>query len=225
MNKRQKKKNKKRWETGTAKQRRYNKWLCKRYPFLIPRNDWTGEITWDKRYVYTLAEEFPRGWWKAFGLMLCEELREELIRCNYLRQFRLEQVKEKFGELRIYFNGIPRDCHVDNIINKYSVLSRNICITCGRPDVYVLNGGWISPECFDCFKKRWKKREKYSNQLPASEMEILQAFNKVICSNTNKMGEAYKYTRWLPNEKRETVEIDISDTANKIRARWRDGLH
>ena len=96
MNNRQKRK---RIKIGsTAKQRRRNKELCKRYPFLIPRNDWTGEICWvNKKFDNTLADDFPRGWWKAFGLQLCEELREDLIKCNYLNEFRFFQIKEKFG--------------------------------------------------------------------------------------------------------------------------------
>ena len=224
MNKRQKKKNNKRWETGTAKQRKRNKWLCKRYPFLIPRNVWTDKVAWDKRYAYTLEDEFPRGWWKSFGLMLCEELREELIRCNYLRQFRLEQVKEKYGQLRVYFNAVPRYCHVNDIIRKYSTLSENICITCGRPDCYIVDTGWISPECLGCYMERWKKREKYLNKQPVSDMEIRQYYMASTCGDTNKMSDVYKYDK-LDHGEWKNVEIDISDTANKIRARWRNGLH
>ena len=72
----------------TKKQREKNKTLCKRYPFLIPHSVWTDEIIWDmkwngkkdKAYNYTLADDFPDGWWKAFGIQLCEELREDLIK-------------------------------------------------------------------------------------------------------------------------------------------------
>lgn len=224
MNKRQKKKNNKQWETGTAKQRKRNKWLCKRYPFLIPRNVWTGEISWDRRYAYTLAEEFPRGWWKSFGLMLCEELREELIRCNYLRQFRLEQVKEKYGQLRVYTNGVPRYCHVNDIIRKYSTLSENICIVCGKPDVPITDEGWILPECYDCYKQRRRKLERFRKTEPSSEEDIRQAYEKAKCGDTNMMSNVYKYSQLRDGEWK-NVEIDISDTANKIRARWRDGLH
>ena len=221
MNKRQKKKNRKRWETGTAKQRRHNKWLCKRYPFLIPRIVWTDEVAWDKRYAYTLVDDFPRGWWKAFGLMLCEELREELIRCNYLRQFRLEQVKEKFGELRIYFNGIPVGCHVDDIIGKYSVLSRNICIACGKPDTWVIDEGWIMPECYECYEAGTKY---FHMNRYMTEEEIRQKYEKAKCGDTSIMSNVHKYRRYSADGWRD-VEIDISDTANKIRARWEDGLY
>ena len=85
MNKRIKKK--KRRFHATSKERKYNKELCKRYPFLIPRNVWSDKVSWmrdkgyiarhghreydrTKKYDYTLAEGFSDGWWKAFGMEL-----------------------------------------------------------------------------------------------------------------------------------------------------------
>lgn len=45
-----------------------NKKLCKRYPFLIPRNRWTDKLMWDKTdkyfmpYSYTELDAMPDGW-------------------------------------------------------------------------------------------------------------------------------------------------------------------
>ena len=70
----------------------YNKELCMKYPFLIPRNRWSGkritdgagfwpgnpeavpEYDWD----HTELDQMPDGWRKAFGEQLCAELKTEL---------------------------------------------------------------------------------------------------------------------------------------------------
>lgn len=138
-----------------------NKKLCKRYPFLIPRNRWTDKPIWDKRikkrnwwysapYSYTELDAMPDGWRAKFGEQLCEELREELIKANYLDKYRIMQIKEKFGGLRWYDNGITEEGH--NIIRKYEELSYKTCIDCGRPATK-MSVGWISPYCDKCAEK------------------------------------------------------------------------
>lgn len=142
-----------------------NKKLCKRYPFLIPRNCWTDETIWNKRirkrnwwyvepYSYTELDEMPEGWRKAFGIQMCEEIREVLIKGNYLRDYRIAQIKEKFAELRWYDEGAPESIYkeLQNIIDKYTELSRKTCICCGRPATK-LSCGWIQPFCTKCAEK------------------------------------------------------------------------
>lgn len=186
MNYRQKKKLRKQAVNNTAKRRRYNKWLCKRYPFLIPRNVFSDEICWDKKYSWTLSEEFPKGWWKAFGLQFCEELREDLIKCNYLNKLRFDQIKEKYGQLRVYTNGIPIGSQVYEIIEHYSVLSENICIICGKPNTPMIDTGWISPECYECFCRRCKSQDKWlakrhPEQKLRTDEEIRRLYDQSIC--------------------------------------------
>ena len=139
-----------------------NKKLCKRYPFLIPRNRWTGKITWEKRknkhigwwysapYSYTELDAMPDGWRAVFGEQLCEELREELIKANYLDKYRITQIKEKYGSLRWYDNGNTEKGY--EIIRKYEKLSYKTCINCGRPATKI-STGWISPYCDKCAEK------------------------------------------------------------------------
>lgn len=217
MNKRQKLK---RIKIGsTAKQRKKNKELCKRYPFLIPRNVWSDEIIWERlrnerKYGWTLVEEFPTGWWKAFGLMMCEELREDLIKYDYLDKFRFEEIKEKFGQLRVYYNGIPIESDVNNIIDKYSILSENICIKCGRPDVPMINiTGWISPYCYHCFNKINKRRM-------ALGYEKLD-YEKCICNKKDtKMPNLFTWRHYSKDGSWDET-IDISETADRIRNNWK----
>jgi len=144
------------------KNEKKNKNLCKHYPYLIPRNIFTDKIIWrHKAYDWTLAKIFEDGWWKAFGLQLCEELRTELLKYNYLKEFRITQIKEKYESLRCYYGPVPKDCEVDAIIDDYSALSENICLRCGKPDTPMLElGDWFMPICEDCYNKNQRRKKR-----------------------------------------------------------------
>lgn len=64
----------------------------------------------------------------------------------------LDQVKEKFGRLTIYYSG--GDDRVSVIVNAVSELSFSICETCGKFDNTVghTTKGWIRTICKDCSK-------------------------------------------------------------------------
>ena len=86
-----------------------NQKLIERFPFLMPRNRWTGEVPEDYDYSYTELDSMPDGWRKAFGEQMCEDIREELVRAEYLDQYRITQIKEKYGTLCWYdFGGTER---------------------------------------------------------------------------------------------------------------------
>ena len=73
-----------------------NRKLCEKYPFLIPRNRWSGmriteaqdggywpgnpEAIPEYDYEYTELDSMPEGWRKAFGIQMCEEIKQELLR-------------------------------------------------------------------------------------------------------------------------------------------------
>lgn len=128
-----------------------NKKLIKNYPFLMVRNVWTGEPG-ENPYQFTWLDQLPDGWRKAFGLNLCEELKQELLKYNYLDDYRLCQVKQKYGTLRWYDNGFPSGSAIPEIINKYEDFSMCYCPVCGKPTKYYTKG-WISYLCEDCTKK------------------------------------------------------------------------
>ena len=195
--------------------------LVGKYPFLIPRYDWSGEIIEDYDYTSTYLDDIPVGWKIAFGEMMCEEIKQELVRCNYLDKFRIIQAKEKFGGLRIYTNGEPVDCKVQQIIDKYSTLSENICVICGKPDVPITNNGWISPYCKKCFTtpNDWYKKE-FPNEVDKwirNHIEDWEECNK----ENNKMLDSYTVISWSKENGEQKTTYDISYTANKIRAKWR----
>ena len=199
--------------------RRENKKLVERYPFLLPR-DWNDEELKDYAYSWTLMDEIPRGWRIAFGELLFDELKKECERINYLNVLRLVQVKEKFGGLRIYTNGEPEGSKINDIIEKYSLLSENICIKCGKPDVNIVNDSWVSPYCLDCWidiqQRYWEDRKEPEEIL----IDAKESYNELTHGN-NEMADKLVWTRYSKEGKTEEV-IDISETAKKIRENWSD---
>ena len=195
--------------------------LCGKYPFLIPRYDWSGKIIEDYDYTSTYLDDIPVGWKIAFGEMMCEEIKQELVRCNYLDEFRIIQAKEKFGGLRIYTNGEPIDCKVQQIIDKYSTLSENICVICGKPDVPITNNGWISPYCKKCFTtpNDWYKKE-FPNEVDKWIKNHLEDWQEYDKEENNKMADSYTVISWSKENGEQKTTYNISETANKIRANW-----
>lgn len=107
-----------------------NQKLIERFPFLMPRNRWTGKVPEDYDYSYTELDSMPDGWRKAFGEQMCEDIREELVRAEYLDQYRITQIKEKYGTLCWYdFGGTER--MLRDIIPKYEHLSARTCSDVG----------------------------------------------------------------------------------------------
>ena len=201
----------------------HNWLLCGKYPFLIPRYEWSGEILKDYDYTSTYLDDMPVGWRKAFGEMMCEEIKQELVRCNYLNEYKILQIKEKWGFLHWYDNGTPIGCKVQEIIDKYSVLSENICIICGKPDVPIIGSGWICPYCKKCYTtpSDWYKEEHPDkiDEWTEFHTDEWNYFNNE--DDNNIMLNSYTVEKWSKEKGDEEITYDISETANKIRAKWR----
>ncbi|MBQ7636000.1 MAG: hypothetical protein IJS80_01710, partial [Lachnospiraceae bacterium] len=81
---------------GEAKKRKVerlrNKKLIERYPWIRPVG-WRGERL--KSYDFTMYDDVPPGWKRAFGKIMLEEYRTALIKNRFLQEFQRIQVKEK----------------------------------------------------------------------------------------------------------------------------------
>lgn len=89
-----------------------------------------------------------RGWSMIVRDMSCELL--DIIDDDGLDAFRIGQVKQKFGELRVYAaNGNDR---TDECIREAIRLAAQTCEFCGgvTPDVKIRNIGYIATCCDQC---------------------------------------------------------------------------
>ena len=132
----------------------YNRWLCHKYPWLIPHNRWTDEEVEDFDFSWTEIDAMPDGWRKAFGEQMCEEIQNLLEEADYVYKYRILQIKEKFGSLRWYSGGVPDSIkkQYDAVIRKYEDLSGKTCFICGKPATKI-SMGWICPWCDGCAEK------------------------------------------------------------------------
>lgn len=79
--------------------------------------------------------ELPDGWIKSFGFNLVRDIVDFYVSIPRERQkyFIILQIKEKYGELRIYHT-----CHLEDIDNfdwivkKYEEIAKQTCVHCGR---------------------------------------------------------------------------------------------
>ena len=130
--------------------------LIEVYPYLLPRNLWTDEVSPDYNYDHIRGEfELPPGWERLF-LLYCMHLKPILMKHNYVDKFRFTQIKEKSGRIRLYDNGAPMEAH--NLEQIFYTLSGGICEYCGKKAVYETHG-WIEVLCKEHVTKQpqWKK--------------------------------------------------------------------
>ena len=177
-----------------------NKELIEKYPFLKPRNVWNGEELEDYDYSYTIWDDMPEGWKKCFGEELCEDLKEELERCDYLDKWRIVQLKEKYGTMRLYDDGSPRESRIQEIIDKYEHISKRTCICCGKFPVPVTDAGWVSPICKDCFDEK---------------INVNGPYEKYVVDDS-EYDPVVRFKRFTQDEGELLIEYDTSDIVNRI---------
>lgn len=131
-----------------------NKALIEEFPFLLPRNRWTDKVPDDYDFSYTELDNMPDGWRSAFGLQMCRALKEILVKAEALTDYRITDIKEKYGTLRWYDNGFPVKAKKEYLAwqFKYWDLSRRTCIKCGATATKT-SVGYIAPYCTECASK------------------------------------------------------------------------
>lgn len=99
--------------------------------------------------THTELDFMPTGWRKAFGIQMCKEIKDALLKDGgrkLLRSYRIVDIKEKYGSLRWYDNySSPR---VWKVILKYEYISSYTCVICGDLAVgYTPVEYWKCPYC------------------------------------------------------------------------------
>lgn len=205
MNKRQKKKQ--------LKIR--NKKLIKHYPFLLPKNVWSGRVVKGYDYTWTEYDCLCKGWRIGFGKFLLQDLREACLITDFLDKLQFSQIKEKYGSLRMYNFGAPQEVH--NVLNEYEFISQYVCCQCGSPYACIVdNYGWYLPLCEKCWNKNNKLREsKGWKVIPWEEVYDEENFG---------LPNEYK-VRTYSKGKDEIITFDISKTVNKIKRKYEKTLN
>ena len=124
------------------------------YYFWYKTISWVNEQILDRICIlpsYTELDAMEPGWRKAFGIQMCKEIRKQLIKEKTLFKWRIVQLKEKFGGIRLYSNFASDELY--NVIDKYEQISYRTCGVCGKPATKI-SKGWIYPYCDDCIGDR-----------------------------------------------------------------------
>lgn len=180
-------------------------------------------IGWDgkplKNYDYSWIEwGWMPGWDRAFGKLYMDELGAAIKECGQ-KDFQILQIKEKYGQARLYCNGTTQKVH--DIIRKYEFISEHICCECGV-EAPMVGTSWIYPQCYKCFAKHYHRYD-------VSEEELYQKYLD-LAEDPDENGEwhipnTYTIRQWNHNkDEPEDMVYDISDTAELIRKRqskWR----
>jgi hypothetical protein len=100
------------------------------------------------------------GWCNTFIPAMMDEMFAALG--NYVEDFEVYQIKEKFSSLTIYKGWRDREyteeefkdlesitSELDNIIDKYKKISEHTCVQCGNKATF-LSDYWVIPWCDAC---------------------------------------------------------------------------
>lgn len=150
-----------------------NKELLEKYPFLALKNSMTGELVEQENkedpYI-EFKDDIPIGWWNAFGIAYLDDMKEVMDKYNMkYEDFMFIQVKEKYGGLRVYHNGMPEewDYHED----AWEYISEHTCVECGKFPVPMRRFSWISPYCDEDAIKLTESTKEEIDELTENEYD------------------------------------------------------
>ena len=130
----------------------YSKFLCHTMSFLIPIMS-NGQPPNGYDYEFTWVNEVPEGWRELF-LEKCIRL-SDILDCDHSEnEFRILEIKEKYGELRIYYTGA--ECvseEIDKLFEEARLESKYTCIQCGDINETSFSEKFGVPMCASCQEK------------------------------------------------------------------------
>lgn len=154
------------------------------YDIFEAKNDLKSIMPWCN---YT--SEMPhKGWVSLFGVELLHDIgiqirADEIKNNNQESDYEITEIKEKYGELRVYiisnyYN--DNDNTMSNIIDSYSCLSSRTCTQCGQMLNICITMNYILPICESCIRfeniENKQKLEQHIKKLD-NPSTIKQIFN------------------------------------------------
>lgn len=147
----------------------------------------------------TVLNFVPNGWKPAF-LETCKRIQEVFDRVEVSSiHFRFDQVKEKFGALRVYWH-VDYDCTdganwavlngtCGALIDDLEQRTSKLCIECGQPATRISNLGWILPYCNACARQKYAEYQLTCASAEKSPLSFDQAFlysiRRTVSSNSS----------------------------------------
>jgi hypothetical protein len=99
--------------------------------------------------------EVGPGWLKILEKRLPDI--DRIVKEKKLTDFRITQVKEKFGEIRIYSNWSIDE--IDDVLHEIEDECGKTCETCGSGSAIFRTDGWLRVSCQECEDKMKLRRE------------------------------------------------------------------
>ena len=187
-----------------------NKRLVKQYPFLLPRDVYSDKVPDNYDYEYTEYDNLVPGWQIGFGKLLLEDLKIACLKTGWLHKLHIEQLKEKYGSMRMYINYAPKK--VNDVIRDYEYISQYICGQCGSIHGCVINNrGWYFPLCKKCYEANNKRRKMNGYRVVPWE--------EVYKVNESGLPDSYQVTRFS-RDGNKVVIYDISEKIEKIKKKY-----
>lgn len=97
---------------------------------------------------YLDPDDVPVGW-KNWIILLDQDI-QQLVDAGLIQNFKVEQMKEKFGELRLYFDAdgdADSLSKLHDLIDDYAHVTSYTCAYCGTFPAEYQTTGWIYPVC------------------------------------------------------------------------------
>jgi ribosomal protein L37AE/L43A len=121
--------------------------IIKKYPELF------GEPPYDpKETLICFGFEVSNAWLpileKGFREMA------KIVKRDEFTDFKVIQVKEKFGGLRVYTNYYTDE--IDKIIDRMEEQCAHTCEQCGSSEGKLRQDGWWQTLCDDCYNKKFE---------------------------------------------------------------------
>ena len=171
-----------------------NKELVNEFPFL----------KYDDDYEYTWLDDLEDGWRECFGIQLCADLKDCLEESDFLEDYRISQIKEKWGQLRWYDN-FGGDKWLEHLY-AWTYISEHTCKNCGKFPVPMRDDGWVSPYCDRCYKDlSWSLRK---GKKTIEELTCEDPFNGRLLE--------YLHYREYDNGKYNDIYVDMKPYYKKI---------
>jgi hypothetical protein len=104
-----------------------------------------------KKSLMVFGIEAGKGW-KDIVLSYLPKI-SKIVKENNIDDFRIVQIKEKFGSLRIYTMGNSNE-DIKNLISEMEEKCSYTCEKCGSKEGILRTNGWVRVICDECEEKQ-----------------------------------------------------------------------